>query len=252
MPSRLQSLTPSIPPFLMAPIRGLKEERLVQPSDLIIPDLKQEAFSIPNAKYAPASSPVSRNNIQTVFQRLREAGESVLSNDDAFKVISFQITNPANYDQYHELVNVGTERAIQSGNFRPGYVQKLAIQKDDALAEVNEVLKNKISFGDKTFILELEGFDLIILSFDEETQIPALELVPTFRIGEEPSINMRNLRIGFDTLENGETVFVDSVELNDPKYRVGVAFLRPSGNSICRENPVWFTPADIETFENSN
>lgn len=250
--NRLPSLNPSIPPFFKAPLRGLKEQRPAQSSDLIIPSLKKEAFSLPNVKYSPTGSQASRHSIQTIYETLRQAGEAVLSNDKAFKVISFQITNPANYDQYQELVNVGTELAIQGGNLRSGYVQRLTIQKDSVLTEVNEVLKNKISFEDKIFIMELEGFDLIVLSYNPIAETPELELVPTFTISEESSPGLKNLRIGFDTLEDGETVFVDSVEFNDLEYRVGVAFLRPGENEPLREQSIWFTPTDRDSFEQSN
>lgn len=250
--NRLPGLNSSIPTFFKAPLRGLKEQRPVQPLNLIIPGLKKEVFSLPNVKYSSTGSQISRHSIQTIYETLRQAGESVLSNDDAFKVISFQITNPANYDQYQKLVNVGTELAIQSGNFRSGYVQRLTIQKDSILAEVNEVLKNKISFGDKIFIMELEGFDLIILAYDEAAQTPILELVPTFMISEDSSPSLKNLRIGFDILEDGETVFVDSVEFNDLEYRVGVAFVRPEESEPVREQSIWFTPTDRDSFELAN
>ena len=219
---------PSMPSFYRAPFRRVNTQASGTP-ELVIPELKHEATSILTAACSHKPREDTGQNLQIIYERLGELGRTLLNNDPLFEFIRSFLTNPSNLDQFQRLVNAGLSAAVERGKYMPGGIQREEIR--------NEVVPIEIPFGEKIFEIGLDGFDIIFL---EPDPIPYLALlVPTYTVKEKGSENKQCIKVGFDITPDNELVFTESIQVSEPEFGVGVAFIRPGDNDMKRTKAVW-------------
>ena len=198
--------------------------------DTRVPQITNYIIQNPN-NYIFSSITVSVGG-KMIFQPspgLGELGRTLLNNDLLFEFIRSFLTNPSNLDQFQRLVNAGLSAAVERGKYMPGGIQREEIR--------NEVVPIEIPFGEKIFEMRLDGFNIIFL---EPDPIPYQALlVPIYTVKEKDGENQQCIKVGFDITSDNELVFTESIQVSEPEFGVGVAFIRPGDNDMKRTKAVW-------------